>query len=314
MDRFAEAEIFVHTVEAGTITAAAKALSLDKSVVSRRIKALEQRLGATLLNRSTRTLSLTDAGRSYYQRAQGLLRSWREMEDEASGAECALAGPIRIAAPLSFGLSQLGPALIDFQKDHPDIQLDVDFSDRKIDLIAEGFDMAVRIGRLDDSAMIARKLGDVRMVCAASADWLAKNGPIETMDDLRDAPELRYGLRPGKGWAYQGSAGERGTLQLDPRMRASNGDFLRDAAIAGLGIVIEPDFILCEAVRAGQLVPVLPDYVFDAPSVYAVWPPTRHMPRRVRTLVETLRARFGGIAPWSLEGSLEALKKNPGPA
>lgn len=304
MDRFAEAEIFVHTVDAGTITAAGKALSLDKSVVSRRIKALEQRLGASLLNRSTRTLSLTDAGRSYYQRAQGLLRSWHDMEDEASGAECALAGPIRIAAPLSFGLSQLGPALIEFQQTHPNIRLDVDFSDRKIDLIADGFDIAVRIGRLDDSAMIARKLGDVRMVCAASPDWLVENGPIETIDDLRGAPELRYGLMPGKGWAYRGRDGARGTVQLDPLMRASNGDFLRDAAIAGFGIVIEPDFILCDAVRSGQLVPILPDYVFDAPSVYAVWPPTRHMPRRVRALVDALSARFGGIAPWSLEASL----------
>ncbi|GHA81295.1 LysR family transcriptional regulator [Algimonas arctica] len=303
MDRFAEAEIFVHTVEAGTITGAAKALSLNKSVVSRRIKALEQRLGATLLNRSTRTLSLTDAGRSYYQRAQGLLRAWRDMEDEASGAECALAGPIRIAAPLSFGLSQLGPALIDFQKDHSDIRLDVDFSDRKIDLIADGFDMAVRIGRLDDSAMIARKLGDVRMVCAVSPQWLAEHGPIETIHDLRDAPELRYGLKLGKGWAYRERSGKRGTVQLEPLMRASNGDFLRDAAIAGLGVVIEPDFILCDAVRAGRLVAILPEYVFDAPSVYAVWPPTRHMPRRVRTLVEALRTRFGGVAPWSLEGA-----------
>jgi DNA-binding transcriptional LysR family regulator len=306
MDRFAEAEIFVHTVEAGTITAAARALSLDKSVVSRRIKALEQRLGVTLLNRSTRTLSLTDAGRSYHQRAQGLLRSWRDMEDEASGAECALAGPIRIAAPLSFGLSQLGPALIDFQNDHPDIRLDVDFSDRKIDLIADGIDIAVRIGRLDDSAMIARKLGDVHMVCAASPHWLAAYGPIEAVNDLRGAPELRYGLRPGKGWSYRAPSGERGTVQLDPVMRASNGDFLRDAAIAGFGVVIEPDFILCDAVRAGQLSVILPNHVFDAPSVYAVWPPTRHLPRRVRDLVDVLSARFGGVAPWSLAAIREA--------
>lgn len=301
MDRFAEAEIFVHTVEAGTLTAAGKALLLDKSVVSRRIKALEERLGVTLLNRSTRTLSLTDAGRSYHQRAQGLLRSWRDMEDEASGTECAMAGPIRIAAPLSFGLSQLGPVLIDFQRDHPDIQLDVDFSDRTIDLIADGFDMAVRIGRLDDSAMIARKLGDVRMVCAASPQWLAAHGPFETIEQLQGAPELRYALRTGKGWAYRGPTGERGTVQLDPIMRATDGNFLRDAAVAGFGLVIKPDFILCDAVRAGQLSVILSDYVFDAPTVYAIWPPTRHMSRRVRLLVDTLRTRFGGIPPWSLE-------------
>jgi len=301
MDRFTEAEIFIHTVDAGTITGAATALSLDKSVVSRRVKSLETRLGVSLLNRSTRRLSLTDAGRSYYERAQGLLRSWRDMEDEASGADCALAGPIRVAAPLSFGLSQLGPVLIDFQKDHPDIRLDVDFSDRKIDLIAEGFDVAIRIGRLDDSALIARKLGDVRMVCAASPDWLDAHGPIETIEDLSGKTELRYGLRTGKAWPYRGPGGMAGSVQLEPVMRASNGDFLRDAAAAGFGIVIEPDFILCDAVRAGALVPLLPDYMFDAPSVYAVWPTSRHMPRRVRALVDTLKSRFSGVAPWSLE-------------
>jgi DNA-binding transcriptional LysR family regulator len=154
--------------------------------------------------------------------------------------------------------------------------------------------------------MIARKLGDVHMVCAASPHWLAAYGPIEAVNDLRGAPELRYGLRPGKGWSYRAPSGERGTVQLDPVMRASNGDFLRDAAIAGFGVVIEPDFILCDAVRAGQLSVILPDHVFDAPSVYAVWPPTRHLPRRVRDLVDVLSARFGGVAPWSLAAIREA--------
>ncbi|WP_298913752.1 LysR family transcriptional regulator [uncultured Algimonas sp.] len=301
MDRFTEAEMFVQTVEAGSITGAAKALSVDKSAVSRRLKALEARLGTTLMNRSTRTLSLTEAGRTYHTRAQELLRAWREMEDDASGADCALAGPIRIAAPLSFGLSQLGPVLIDFQLDHADIQLDVDFSDRKVDLVAEGFDLAVRIGRLDDSALIARKLGDVRIICAASPDWLAAHGPVRSIDELNGAPGLLYGLRQGQGWAYRMPDGATGMLQLDPVMRAGNGDFLRDAAIRGLGVVVEPDFILCDAVRSGQLVVLLPDHVFEAPSVYAVWPPTRHLPRRVRALVERLSDRFGGRAPWSLD-------------
>lgn len=294
--------MFVHTVEAGSITGAADALGVDKSAVSRRLTALERRLGTKLLNRSTRKLSLTDAGRSYHGRAQELLRAWREMEDDASGADCALAGPIRIAAPLSFGLSQLGPVLIEFQREHPEIQLDVDFSDRKIDLIAEGFNLAVRIGRLDDSSMIARKLGDVEMVCAASPEWLAEHGPIRSADDLRDKAELRYALQAGKSWTWRRADGAFGTVQMKSVMRASNGDFLRNAASAGLGVVIKPDFIVCDPVRAGKLVRLLPDYVFEAPSVYAVWPPTRHMPRRVRTLVERLSQSFGGDAPWTLGG------------
>ncbi|MGB6229902.1 MAG: LysR family transcriptional regulator [Litorimonas sp.] len=301
MARFQEAEMFVATVEAGSITGAADALGVDKSAVSRRLKALERRLGTKLLNRSTRTLSLTDAGRTYHGRAQELLRAWREMEDDASGADCALAGPIRIAAPLSFGLSQLGPALIDFQRTHADIRLDVDFSDRKIDLIADGFDMAVRIGRLDDSSMIARKLGDVAMVCAASPEWLRENGPVETVEDLRGKAELRYALQSGKSWSWRDADGRSGTVQMDVAMRASNGDFLRDAAVAGLGVIIKPEFILCDAVRAGRLVPLLPDVTFAAPSIYAVWSPTRHMPRRVRALVDHLSERFSGIPPWSLQ-------------
>ncbi|MEM7730592.1 MAG: LysR family transcriptional regulator [Pseudomonadota bacterium] len=305
MDRFTEAEMFVRTVEAGSITGAARALDVDKSAVSRRLKALEGRLGTTLLNRSTRTLSLTDAGRSYHARAQELLRAWREMEDEASGADCALAGPVRIAAPLSFGLAQLSPALIAFQQDNPDIRLDVDFSDRKVDLVAEGFDMAIRVWRLDDSAMIARKLGDVQMICAASPGWLERNGPVSDPRDLEGAPELRYGLRRGQGWPYRAPDGKRGTIQFDPVMRASNGDFLHDAAIAGLGVVIEPEFILCDAVRDGRLVRLLEECVFEAPSVYAVWSPGRHMPRRVRALVDRLVDRFGGVPPWSLDAPPE---------
>lgn len=305
MDRFTEAEMFVRTVEAGSITGAAKALDIDKSAVSRRLKSLEGRLGATLLNRSTRTLSLTEAGRAYHMRAQDLLRAWREMEDEASGAEKALSGPVRIAAPLSFGLSQLGPVLIDFQSEHPDIRLDIDFSDRRIDLVAEGFDLAVRIGRLDDSALIARKLGDVKMVCAASPAWLDTHGPIVSAEDLTDAPELRYGLRRGQSWPFKAPDGKTGSIQFDPVMRASNGDFLREAAVAGLGVTIQPDFIVCDAVRAGQLVPILKDYVFDAPSLYTVWSPTRHMPRRVRSLVDYLVRSFGGTAPWSLDQTVD---------
>lgn len=307
MDRFVEADMFVKTVEAGTITAAADRLSLDKSVVSRRIKALENRLGAQLLNRSTRTLALTEAGRQFYDRATVLLADWREMEDETSGADCALAGQIRLAAPLSFGLSQLGPQLIRFTDQNPDIQLDVDFSDRKVDLISEGFDLAVRIGRLDDSALIARKLGDVKIVAAASPQWVETYGPIDGPDDLTDKDELVFGLRDRKGWDYHMPDGGRGTIRTQPRMRASNGDFLREAAIAGQGVVFEPDFILCDAIRDGRLVQLVPDVRFNSPSVYTVWPPTRHVSRRVRALIDYLIEAFSGVPPWSLDANRDEM-------
>lgn len=301
MDRFVEADMFVQTVDAGTITAAADQLGLDKSIVSRRIKALEDRLGAQLLNRSTRSLSLTEAGRQFYGRATVLLADWREMEDEASDDDCALAGQIRLAAPLSFGLTQLSLPLKAFAKAHPEIVLDLDFADRKVDLIAEGFDVAVRIGRLDDSALIARKLGDVKIVAAASPEWLNANGPIETPGDLEGAEELVFSLRSEKGWPYEGLDGRSGFIRTKARLRSGNGDFLRDAAIEGMGIVFEPDFILCDAIRDGSLVQLVPGTVFNTLGVYAMWPPTRHLSRRVRALIDALVDAFSGVPPWSLE-------------
>lgn len=300
MDRFEEATMFVKTVEAGTITAAAERLSLDKSVVSRRIKALEDRLGTQLMQRSTRALTLTDTGRQFYERARILLADWREMEDESSGADCALAGSIRLSAPLSFGMTQLAPPLLTFMTRHPDIHLDVDFSDRKVDLLSEGFDIAVRIGRLDDSALIARKLGEVNIVAAASPEWIQQHGPIDRPGDLEGAPELTFALRDRKHWTYYAPDGAAVRIRTESGLRSNNGDFLRDAAISGAGVVFEPDFILCDGIRSGALVQLLPAGRFETLSVYAVWPPSRHISRRIRALIDHLVEAFKDEPPWCL--------------
>ena len=299
MSRYLETEAFLATTDAGSVSGGARALGVNKSVMSRRLSALEARLGATLLNRSTRGLSLTDAGERYRAAAQTLIEQWREMEDAAKGEDGPLSGPIRIAAPLSFGLSYLGPVLTAFQLRHPDVRLDIDFSDRTADLVADGIDVAIRIGALPDSALRARKLGGVEMLCVCSPAFLHGYGRVNHPDDLARAPELRYSLRAATGHVWTGPGGSTGRLQMEPVLRASNGDYLREAAVAGLGVTVHPDFILCDAVRSGRLVRLLPDYRFSAPTIHAVWSPNRHQPRRVRALVDALVEAFSD-APWSV--------------
>ena len=298
MSKYEEIEAFVRTVESGSFTNAAEQLGVAKSAISRRITELEARLGVQLLARTTRKLTLTDTGADFLRRASDLLDAWEEAEAVARETQTTLSGKLRIAAPLSFGVRHLGPALMDFATEHPEIALSVDFSDRKSDLIAEGLDLAVRIGDLADSSLIARKIGPIRFVCAASPVYAEKLGPFETPQDLLAGAELAYTDRPKTSWDYQGPDGTKGSVQFAPRLGANNGDFLRDAAIGGLGFVIEPSFLLYEALRDGTLVELLPGYTFPSLTAYAVYPPTRHVPARVRVLIDHLIACFGEVPYW----------------
>lgn len=301
MDRYQEFQSFVRTIEAGSFTAAAQQLGVAKSAVSRRVSDLEARLGTQLITRTTRTLSLTEAGQTLYQRAVQILADWDEAENAASGSAKSLSGRIKLAAPLSFGLTYLGPAILDFARDHPDIIFDIDFSDRTVDLISEGMDLAIRIGRLPDSGLIARKLAPVQFAAAASPDYLRQFPAVKTLSDLNPLTELRYSGRPASRWQVTDPAGRSKDVDFNAGLSASNGDFLRDAAIAGMGFVIEPTFILCDALRDGSLVTLLPDHRWAAINAYAVYPPTRHLSSRVRAFVDFLAARFGGIPPWDLD-------------
>lgn len=298
MSRYEEIETFVRVVEAGSITAAAKQLHIAKSAVSRRLKDLETRLSVTLMTRTTRKLTLTDTGETLYNRFVSLLADWEETESAASNAHAALAGTIRVAAPLSFGVAHLGPAIIDFMREHPSVEFDIDFSDRKIDLIAEGMDLAIRIGDLPDSSLIARKIASISIIAAASPDYIKKHGKPNTPEELKDHKELRYGYRSIAAWPYKDPNGKEGQIEMKPRLRATNGEFLRDAAIAGKGVLIEPRFIIYENLRDGSLVELLPDYQWPQLSAYAVYPHTRHLSVRVRAFVNFLAERYKGTAYW----------------
>jgi len=301
MNRFEEMETFVRIVDAGSITRAAEIMDTVKSAVSKRLSELEKRLQVTLLNRTTRKQTLTESGKSYYQQCLKIMDDVKELENSLRNEHCALSGNIKIAAPLSFGITHLSPALIKFMELHPDIKLDMDFNDRKIDLIEEGFDIAIRISNLNDSTMIARKITQTRILLCASPEYIKNHGLPKSPNDLKqNHVKLRYQTAPDY-WSFKDQNDKKFNIKLPSRMISNNGQFLSQAAIEGQGMIMIPDFVVYKAVRLGQLVPLLTDYMQDyIVGAYALYPQTRHLSRRVRSLVDFLFQYFGEKPYWQL--------------
>jgi len=294
-----EIQTFVHIVDASTITAAAERLSLAKSAVSRRLSELEEQLGVELFHRTTRKLVLTDSGGGFYQRCVQILADLQEAEDAVSQAHHELSGRLRVAAPLSFGAMHLSSAIIEFQKLHPKLYFDIDFDDRKIDLIQEGFDVGIRIAELKDSSLIARKFASVSFVICASPAYLKQHGQPETPEDLKDHFCFTYSNkdRPDQ-WKFTDKQGGTQSLKIPKMMQANNGLFLNTAAIEGLGIVYQPTFIAHESLAKGELISILQDYTISNVNAYAIYPPTRHLSQRVRRFIDFLVERFSGVPYW----------------
>ncbi len=291
---------FVRVVEAGSISQAAEQLGLAKSGVSRRLAELEKRLGVRLLNRTTRRSSLTDAGRRYYEGAVRLLADLAELDGLVAQSEAALEGRLRLAAPLSFGLQHLTPAIEEFTRRHPAVTIDIDFSDRQVDLVAQGIDLAVRIAELQDSSLQARHICPIRLMLCASPDYLDRTGVPQSPDELADRRMLHYDIGGGSMLRLtDGHGGER-PIPVQPRLVANNGDFLRDLAIAGHGIILTPSFISWRAVAQGDLVPLLEAHWPKPLNAYAVYPQTRYLSRRARTFIDFLAERFGPQPYWDL--------------
>jgi DNA-binding transcriptional LysR family regulator len=302
MNPFEEMQTFVRIVDAGSITKAAEQMDTVKSAVSRRLTELEKRLGVTLLTRTTRSQALTDSGKVYYQQSTRIMDDLAEIEAGIKNEHCSLAGRIKIAAPLSFGLRHLAPALRQFSDLHPQIYFDVDFNDRKIDLIEEGFDIAIRIANLADSSLIARKVTQIKPVICASPSYLKKFGEPATPDELlQNHVRLRYNLVP-EAWNFIDQHDKELSVKFRTVLSANNGDYLCDEAIAGRGILNSPDFICYQAIRSGELIPILQSYVKKRTlNAYAVYPQTRHLSLRVRRLVDFLVSYFGETPYWSLD-------------
>lgn len=299
MDRFAQLQNFVRVVEAGGISAAAQRWEVAKSAVSRRLAELEEGLGVQLLHRTTRRLHLTETGRSFYERAVQILADLEEAEAAVTAEHCELRGRLRVAAPMSFGLLHLGPAINDFVQQHPALEFDLDFNDRQIDLLQEGFDVGIRIAQLADSSLIARRLAPVRSMVCASPEYLRRHGVPQHPDELAQHRCLLYSnCAAPERWDYRDRDGAERAVTVGEAMRSNNGDQLRGAAIAGLGVVKAPTFIVHQALVRAELVPVLREYGWAGTNAYAIYPQTRHLSRRVRAFVDFLVQRFAGEPPY----------------
>lgn len=308
MNKFAEIEALVSVVETGTFSAAGERLGVAKSVVSRRVSQLEKRLGSRLLHRTTRRLSLTDAGKNLYQRGVQILADFDEAEQSVARETTDLRGSIKLAAPLSFGLTHLSNAITDFLKDHPAIELNLDLNDRNLNLVEEGFDMAVRIGDLEDSTLVARRIGVANMVTCASQQYLDRCGEPTHPDQLHRHTGLQYSnISYKQQWRFLTKDRKVIIAQPQIRIRANNGEALAIAAVNGLGITTGPSFILSRYIKEGKLKKIMPGYQRPSVGIQAVYPPGRLMPVRIRVFSEFLVARFGDNPYWDKDLKLPPL-------
>ena len=299
MNRFENMSIFNRIVEAGGISGAAERTGVAKSVVSRRLKELEAHLGVELFHRTTRRMNLTDTGRAFYEQSVRILEDVLEAELATSQVHRTLRGGLKVALPSTFGLMHMGPAINEFLQSHPEIEFDLDFNDRSVDLMQEGFDLAIRIANLPDSSLIARRLAPIRHILCASPGYLDENGTPETPEDLVYHHCLNYNLLADNDqWLFQDTQGKTITTKIRPYLHASSGEFLRCAAVDSLGIVQLPSFIVFKEIELGTLVPVLNDYQRTDLNAYAIYPQTRHLSQRVRAFVDFLLSRFNDVPYW----------------
>ena len=299
MSKLEEMENFVKVVESGSITKAADILDIAKSAVSRRLTELEARLGVQLFIRTTRKLTLTDTGRSFYDRCLRILADVEETEALVSQAHGALRGRLKLALPWVFGHLHLTAVLNDFMQLHPDLQLEIDFSDRRVDIVQEGFDAALRIGRLEDSSLVARQITPIRSIACASPNFVEQQGLPPSPKALSDWPALHYSHLANRQLSFEtGGSDKSGYVTLNPCLEANSGEFLKAACIAGKGVLVTPTFIVHDELERGRLVPVLPDVNWGSVNAYVLYPHTRHLSAKVRAFTDFLVERFAGVPPW----------------
>jgi DNA-binding transcriptional LysR family regulator len=295
VDRWLAMEAFVRVVEAGSFVAAAERLGLSTSSLSRLVAELEQHLGARLLNRTTRRLSLTESGQSYYERCVSLLADLAEAEALAGQSAVQPRGTIRLTCSHSMAEQSVAPAIAAFVAHHPQVKFELVVSDRMVDLVEEGFDLAIRVGAVGSERMVARRLGAMRLVLCAAPSYLERRGVPAHPDELarHDALTYAYASAP-RLWRFTDRAGQAYEVRVAGSLHANSGDALCAAAVAGLGIVNEPDFLLAEALERGRLLPLLPGYDGGGSHIWAVYPSRRHLSMKVRLFVEHIAQAFAG--------------------
>jgi DNA-binding transcriptional LysR family regulator len=292
MDKFQEMRVFTGVVDAGSFVGASDSLEMSKPAVSRYVADLETRLGVRLLHRTTRKLSLTDEGEVFYSRCKELLVGIDEAEAEITSRSGEATGQLKVSAPVSFGLLHLAPLWADFMARHPKVVLDVTLADRMVDLVEEGFDIAVRIARLPSSTLISRKLSSTRIIVCASPDYLKAHGTPRHPSELAGHSVVAYSLlTTGDTWEFDGPDGHV-AVKVEPRMRTNSGDTCRAVALRHQGLIFQPSFLIAADLQSGALVEVMPEYRSSDIGIYAVYPTRKHVLPKVRLLIDHLVGAF----------------------
>jgi DNA-binding transcriptional LysR family regulator len=299
MDQITGVRVFIGAVDAGSLAAAGRQLNLSPAMAGRYLGALETHLNARLLQRSTRQLSLTEAGQRYYERCKRILAELDDANREAADRDQALQGTLKVAAPMTFGARHLGFSMARYMREHPGVTIDVSLNDRHVDLLDAGIDVAIRIGQLRDDNLTVRRLAACRMLACASPSYLKAHEAPQTPTQLRDHVCLAFSGAVSAGdWTFTAKDGAIHTVNGPFRIHANNMDMLQAAALAGSGIVYGPSFVFSEALANGHLVQILAEYATSSLPIHAVFPTTRYMPRIVRKFVDRLAEDFAGIPPW----------------
>jgi DNA-binding transcriptional LysR family regulator len=289
MDTLTRMRAFIDVVEAEGFSAAARKIGRSKALLSKYVRELEDELGALLLNRTTRQFSLTEAGHTYYKRASEIVREVDNLADAVRESSGDVRGRIKLSAPRTFADAPIGQSLIDFAREHPDIVLEIDLDDRFVDLVEEGFDLAIRITRLESSSLIARRLAPFSLQVCGSPELIAKHGRPTRPQDLAHVPCIvDTNGRWLSNWPFIGDNSELVSVSVSGPMEVNSPLVSRAAAISGLGFTILPDFIAAPAIEKGKLVPVLADRMPQGGGIYAVYPHRRYLPAKVRVFVDFL--------------------------
>lgn len=298
MDRFNSMTLFIEVVNGGGFTAAAEKTSLSRAQVSKSIMQLEAHLGTRLLNRTTRRVSLTEIGRIYYERCKTILYDIEEIEAIAGEQTSKPRGTLTLNAPTSFATLHLSEAIPHYIKQYPEMQISLRLADRFVDVVAEGFDLVIRIAELEDTSLIARKIAPCKRVFCAAPDYLKQKGTPGVPRDLANHDCLIYSneLKPDN-WELHGPEGAE-FIKVNGPVCADNGDILKAAAVSGLGITLLPTFIVGPDICAGRLQQVLADYCPPEISIYAIFPSRRYLSAKVRTFVDFLSDYFGDNPDW----------------
>ncbi|MGH8354328.1 MAG: LysR family transcriptional regulator [Pseudomonas sp.] len=297
MDRLRAFEMFVSVVSRGSFTRAADALDTSPANVTRYLNELESHLGTRLLNRSSRKLSLTESGEALYERCKAILDEVSEAEALASSSSLRPRGRLRINAPLSFGVQHLAPLWPEFMRQYPEVELDVALSDRVVDIVEEGYDLAIRISRAGTTSHAARKLATSQNILCAAPAYLERHGHPQTPADLREHLCLCYAYS-GDEWHLRAGDGKVHAVKVSGPLQTNNGDTARAAALAGCGVIWQPTFLIGDDLRSGRLVRLLPGYRLPAIDVLALYPSRRHLSAKVRVMVDFLVEAFSGVPPW----------------